>query len=81
MDLGVRLYPGTGPLIRDHLQAAMIEALLQILHPRWRPSPEVWVTRPVQGVIDLVLEAEVDDDATAPLIATEAQSELRRLEQ
>jgi transcriptional regulator with XRE-family HTH domain len=79
MDLAVRLYPGTGPLVRDHLQAAMIEALLGILHPRWRPTPEVWVTRPMKGVIDLVLEAT--DASDAPRIAVEAQSELRRMEQ
>lgn len=78
MDLSVRLYPGTGPLIRDHIQAAMIESLLEILHERWRPSPEVWVTRPVKGVIDLVLEPVTDDE---PLVSVEAQSELRRLEQ
>lgn len=78
LDLSVRLYPGTGPLIRDHLQAAMLEALLDILHERWRPALEVWVTRPVKGVIDLVLDAGARLDA---LIATEAQSELRRLEQ
>jgi transcriptional regulator with XRE-family HTH domain len=78
MDLAMRLYPGTGPLIRDHSQAAMIEALLGMLHPRWRPTPEVWVTRPVKGVIDLVLEPELQ---TEPLVSVEAQSELRRLEQ
>jgi len=78
MDLSVRLYPGTGPLIRDRHQAAMIEALLQTLHERWRPFPEVWVTRPVKGVIDLVLDpADMDE----PLVTMEAQSELRRLEQ
>ena len=76
MSLSVRLYPGTGPLIRDHIQAAMIEALLEILHERWRPRPEVTVFRPVRGVIDLVLDA-----TTEPLVACEAQSELRRIEQ
>ena len=78
LDLSVRFYSGTGPLVRDHLQAAMIEALLGTLHERWRPSPEVWVTRPVRGVIDLVLEPTNSDE---PLLAVEAQSELRRLEQ
>lgn len=78
MDLSVRLYPGTGPLLRDRHQAAMVEALLVILHERWRPSPEVWVTRPVKGVIDLVLEPA---GSSEPLVALEAQSELRRLEQ
>ncbi|MEX1346025.1 MAG: helix-turn-helix transcriptional regulator [Candidatus Limnocylindrales bacterium] len=78
MDLSVRLYPGTGPLIRDRHQAAMGEALLGILEPRWHPSPEVWVRRPVSGVIDLLLEPS---DPSEPLVATEVQSELRRLEQ
>lgn len=78
MDLSVRLYPGTGPLLRDHSQAAMIEALLRIRHVRWHPSLEVWVTRPLKGVIDLVLESA---DPSDPLVTTEAQSELRRLEQ
>lgn len=76
MSLGVRLFPGGGPLIRDHLQAAMIEGLLSILHARWRPRLEVPVYRPVRGLIDIVLEADQE-----PFVATEAYSELRRLEQ
>jgi transcriptional regulator with XRE-family HTH domain len=76
MSLSVRLYPGTGPLIRDHLQASMLEALLAIAHPRWRRQPEVAVYRPVRGVIDLVLDALGE-----PRVATEAQSDLRRIEQ
>jgi hypothetical protein len=75
--LAVHLYPGTGPRIRDHLQAAILEALLGDLHPRWKRFVEVPVYRPVRGVIDLVLH-----DATAPVVvAVEIQSELRRLEQ
>jgi hypothetical protein len=77
LSFSVRLYPGTGPLIRDHIQAAMIGALLTILHERWRPTPEVPVYRPVRGVIDLVL----DDLVSATTVACEAQSELRRMEQ
>jgi transcriptional regulator with XRE-family HTH domain len=76
MDLGVRLFAGTGPLIRDHSQTAMIAALLQEAHGGWIPDPEVWVHRPVRGVIDLVLRM-----AEPPLVACEAQSDLRRLEQ
>jgi transcriptional regulator with XRE-family HTH domain len=76
LDLSVRFYPGTGPLVRDHLQAAMVEALLNVLHERWRRSLEVAVYQPVRGVIDLMLETEGE-----PLVACEAQSELRRLEQ
>ena len=60
-DLSVRMFPGTGPRIRDRIQVAMSEALLASLHPRWRAQPEVPVYRPVRGVIDLVLT-----DATAP---------------
>lgn len=82
LDLSVRYYPGTGPLLRDHFQAAIIEELLCIRHARWQPMPEVWVTRPVRGVIDLVLDAAPASNVPSePLIATEAQSELRRLEQ
>jgi transcriptional regulator with XRE-family HTH domain len=74
MSLSVKLYPG--PLIRDHIQAAMLEALLTTLDARWRAHPEVPVYQPVRGVIDLVL-----DRAPEPLVACEAQSDLRRLEQ
>lgn len=75
--IAVQYHPGTGPAIRDHLQAAIIEAFLAILHARWRRFLEVGVYRPVRGVIDLVL----DEPEQGVLIASEAQSELRRLEQ
>ena len=77
MSMSVRLFPGSGPLFRDHLQLAMTGALLRILHPRWRARPEVPVYRPVRGVIDMVL----DDVGAGSLVACEAHSELRRLEQ
>jgi transcriptional regulator with XRE-family HTH domain len=51
----VRIEPGTGMLIRDHLQARILEALLRELDPRWKRFIEVPVYRPVRGVIDLVL--------------------------
>ena len=76
-DLSVRLFPTTGPRIHDHIQAAMEEALLRVLHARWIASPEVPVVRPARGVIDVVL-----DDRTRPLlVAGELNSQLRRLEQ
>ena len=76
-ELSVRFYPGTGPKIRDHIQAAILEALLREIHPRWKRFIEVPVYRPVRGVIDLVLH-----DPTIPVVvAVEIQSELRRLEQ
>ncbi len=76
-DLSVRLYPNSGPAIRDRLSAPMLEALLGILHPRWRTFTEVPVRRPSRGWIDLVLH----DAQERALLAAELQSELRRLEQ
>ena len=76
-ELRVRIYPGTGPRIRDPIQARMIEALLAILHRRWSRYLEVPVYRPVRGVIDLVIH----DPVAIALGATEVQSELRRIEQ
>jgi transcriptional regulator with XRE-family HTH domain len=75
--LSLRMYPGTGPRIRDHIQAAILEALLRELHPRWKRFVEVPVYRPVRGVIDLV----VHDPVAGQVVAVEIQSELRRLEQ
>jgi transcriptional regulator with XRE-family HTH domain len=75
--LAVRIDPGIGTPIRDHLQAAMIEGLLRDAGQCWRRSLEVAVYRPVRGVIDLVLE----DPAQRLALATEAHSELRRIEQ
>ncbi|TAM70852.1 MAG: XRE family transcriptional regulator, partial [Chloroflexota bacterium] len=74
-ELSLRFYPGTGPHLRDHLQAAMLQALRHQTHRRWRRRLEVAVFRPVRGVIDLVL-----DDASV-IVATEIQSDLRRFEQ
>ena len=76
-DLSVRQYPNTGPRIRDRHQAAIAEALLGILHPRWTPTDEVKVTRPVRGWVDVALH----DRARNHLVATEIESLLRRLEQ
>jgi transcriptional regulator with XRE-family HTH domain len=76
-DLATRLYPNTGPAIRDRHQAQILEWLLEQLHPRWRPFTEVRVHWPARGWIDVVLH----DRRAATLIATEIQSELRRLEQ
>ncbi len=76
-DLSCRLYPDTGPLVRDRHQARMLEALLGVLHPRWRTHTEVAVRRPSRGWIDAVLH----DPHEAVVVAVEIQSELRRLEQ
>jgi transcriptional regulator with XRE-family HTH domain len=76
-DLSVRYFPGSGPRLHDRFQAAMIERILASLDRRWTAEVEVPVTQPARGVIDLVLT-----DRSSPLVvAAEAQSELRRLEQ
>jgi transcriptional regulator with XRE-family HTH domain len=73
----VRIEPGAGPLVRDHIQAAMLQGCVREAHQRWRRFLEVNVYRPVRGSIDLVL-----DDPDEPItVATEAHSQLRRLEQ
>ena len=76
-DLSARLYPNTGPAIRDRHQARMLEALLSTLHPRWHPFPEVAVRHPSRGWIDVALH----EPREQVLVATELQSELRRVEQ
>ena len=77
-DLYFRVTAGAGTPIFDRISARMIEALLGELSDRWRPHPEVSVSTPARGSIDLVLEAR----AGSPLLlAFEFQSELRRLEQ
>jgi DNA-binding XRE family transcriptional regulator len=76
-ELSVRFYPGTGPLVRDHLQLGMTEALLGGLHGSWSPRPEVHVHTPVRGVVDVVLTNPV----LGTIVACEAHSELRRVEQ
>jgi transcriptional regulator with XRE-family HTH domain len=75
-DLSVRLHPSTGPRIRDHIQARMVEALLETIDPSWHRLVEVPVRRPARGSIDVVLAR-----APGPIIAVELHSELRRLEQ
>jgi transcriptional regulator with XRE-family HTH domain len=76
-DLSVRLFPTSGPRIHDRTRGAMVESLLRTLHSRWIASPEVPVTRPARGVIDVVL----DDRSERVLVAGELNSQLRRLEQ
>lgn len=76
-DLALRLYPNTGPTIRDRHQAAIAEALLGYAHPRWRSFLEIAVRRPSRGWIDVGL---LDPHAMV-MVAVEIQSELRRLDQ
>lgn len=76
-DLAVRLYPNTGPTIRDRHQARISESLLALIHPRWQAFPEVAVRHPSRGWIDLGLH----DPRGSVFVAVEIQSELQRLEQ
>ena len=76
-DLAVRAYPNTGPRIHDHIQAAIVEALLGVVRPRWRTYLEVPVRRPARGYVDLVLRGS--DPSLC--IATEVHSALPRVEQ
>ena len=55
----------------------MIEALLTLLPSDWERYVEVAVTRPVRGVIDVVLARP----AAGRIVSLEAHSEIRRLEQ
>jgi transcriptional regulator with XRE-family HTH domain len=76
-DASLRLFPNSGPPIRDHIQVRMIEAFLSVLHPSWQRYPEVPVHRPVRGVIDLVIA----HPPSGRVVSVEAHSDLRRLEQ
>lgn len=76
-DLSLRLYPNTGPLLRDRHQARIAEMLLAVRHPRWAGFSEVRVTRPSRGWIDLAFH----EPRERVFVATEIQSELHRLEQ
>ena len=75
-DVSVRLYPSSGPRVRDHVQVRMLEALLRALHPRWRQQLEVPVYRPVHGVIDVVL----DDRDARTVVSGEAHSVLHAVD-
>lgn len=74
-DLGVRLFPGTGPRLRDRFQAPMIEALIRALHARWVAVPELPVPR-ARGFVDLGLGLR----GVGMGVACEAHSELRAIE-
>ncbi len=76
-DLSTKAYPNTGPGIRDRFQAPILELLLRDAHPRWHAFTEVAVHRPSRGWIDAVLH----EQRARVAVASEIQSELRRLEQ
>jgi transcriptional regulator with XRE-family HTH domain len=72
----VRLYPATGPRLKDHIQVRLVETLLATLDRRWHPRLEVPVYEPSRGVIDLLLI----DTREGQLVSGEAHSEIRRAE-
>jgi transcriptional regulator with XRE-family HTH domain len=76
-DFSMKFFPNTGATIHDRHQAPMLEHLLDVAHPRWQAFTEVAVRRPSRGWIDLVL----NEPRERVLLASELQSELRRLEQ
>ena len=76
-DLSLRYFPGSGPRLHDRFQSAMVESLLRALDPRWGVELEVPITQPSRGVIDVVLT----DRLSWVTVATEIQSQIRRLEQ
>jgi transcriptional regulator with XRE-family HTH domain len=76
-DFTARVYPNTGPTVRDRHSIRMADVVIGHAHQRWRISPEVGVRRPAKGWIDLALH---DPDARI-VVATELESDLRRVEQ
>lgn len=76
-DLSVRVYPTTGPIVRDAIQARIGEELLRIVAGTWRRSIEVPVYRPARGFVDIVF----DEPTLSVAVATEIQSRVDRLEQ
>lgn len=76
-DLAIRAYPSTGPRIHDRIQARIVEELIGASRARWRTYVEVPVRHPARGYVDVVLS----DRQAARLVATEVQSDLRRIEQ
>lgn len=76
-ELSMRVYPQSGPAIRDRHQVRMAAVLLGRLSARWQVSPEVAVRRPVRGWVDLALH----DERARTLVAGELESGLQRIEQ
>jgi transcriptional regulator with XRE-family HTH domain len=77
VDVSLRLFPNSGPAIRDRHQARIVEGLAAIAGRNWECSPEVGVRQPVRGWIDLLL---IERNAGL-VVAIEVQSEIIRLEQ
>jgi transcriptional regulator with XRE-family HTH domain len=76
-DFPLRLYPTTGPAVRDRHQSAIAEVTLASAASLWARFPEIAVRHPARGWIDIGLH----DPRGGVFVATEIQSELRRIEQ
>jgi transcriptional regulator with XRE-family HTH domain len=74
-DLGVRLFPGAGPRIRDRFQAPIVEALIRTLHTRWFAKPELAVPK-ARGFVDVAIGLRHGTTG----IACEVHSELRAID-
>jgi transcriptional regulator with XRE-family HTH domain len=73
-----RPFPSTGPPIHDRHQVPIAELVLaSIDRRRWSPTLEVAVRRPARGWVDLALH----DRSAATLVASELESDIRRIEQ
>lgn len=59
-DLRLAAYEGSGALIRNSIQAAIVEELLRSRAPRWRPSVEAAVPGPGRRSVDLRLDGPTD---------------------
>ena len=77
VDVSLRLFPNSGPAIRDRHQARIVEAVVAMAGRNWESSPEIGVRQPVRGWIDLVLV----DRGAGLVVAVEVQSNIARLEQ
>ena len=77
VDVSLRLFPNSGPAIRDRHQARIVEAVVAMAGRNWESSPEIGVRQPVRGWIDLVLV----DRSAGLVVAVEVQSYIARLEQ
>jgi transcriptional regulator with XRE-family HTH domain len=75
-EVSTRLFPTSGPRLRDRFQAPILEAFLRLLASHWIQAVEVLVHRPVRGIVDAVIL----DRVARRIVAIEAQSEVRRLE-
>lgn len=76
-DLSIKVYPNTGPRVRDAIQSRIVEEMLRIAAPSWRRWVEVGVTRPVRGSVDVVF----DDEERGTVVSTEVESRIDRIEQ